>query len=188
LSTESIEDAAVVLLAAGTSTRFGSDKRLHLIEGKPMILRTADQYKKVFSNLFIVIKESDEEISQILQPLHPSMVVAENAHEGMGASLAAGVESAADYPNLFIALADMPYVETNTLQRLYEILVPNGIVRPVYQGTPGHPVGFTREYYPELTMLQGDTGAREVIRNNLRSLVQLWVNDSGVLRDVDRPE
>lgn len=188
MSAEPIEDAAVVLLAAGASTRFGSDKRLHLIDGKPMILRTAEQYGKVFSNLFVVVKDSDEEVSLILRPLHPTMIVAKNAHQGMGVSLAAGVESASEYPCIFIALADMPYIETTTLQRLYEILVPNGIVRPLYKGTPGHPVGFTREYYPALTQLQGDAGARDVIRNNPRALIQLWVNDAGVVRDVDQPQ
>ena len=179
--------AAAVLLAAGESRRFGTDKRLHRLDGTPMVLRTAERYAETFSKLFVVLKEDDEAVARLVEPLDPTIVIAHDAAQGMGRSLAAGIAAAADHPFVFIALADMPFAQAATLRELLELAAPGCIVRPLYKGTPGHPVGFAEEYFESLRQLEGDQGAREVIRCHSRSLVQLWTNDAGVVRDVDRP-
>lgn len=153
-----------------------------------MILRTAERYAQVFANLFIVLRDDDDEVAKLVHRLHPTIVVAADADEGMSRSLAAGIAAARDHPYIFVALADMPFVAPTTLQCLYDMLMPAGIVRPIYRGTPGHPVVFAREHYDALTRLKGDAGARTVIRDNPNALVQLWVNDDGVVRDIDRPD
>ena len=179
--------AAAVLLAAGESRRFGTDKRLHRLEGTPMVLRTAERYTETFSKLFVVLKEDDEAVARLVEPLDPTIVIAHDAAQGMGRSLAAGIAAAADHPFVFIALADMPFAQAATLRELLELAAPGCIVRPLHKGTPGHPVGFAEEYFESLGQLEGDQGAREVIRHHSRSLVQLWTDDAGVVRDVDRP-
>ena len=179
--------AAAVLLAAGASRRFGSDKRLHRLDGAPMLMRTAECYRETFGKLFVVLREDDEAVAKLVEPLEPTIVIAAEAAEGMGRSLAAGVAAAAEHPFVFIALADMPFIQSATLRQLLELAAPGCIVRPLYRGTPGHPVGFAEEHFDALKQLQGDQGAREVIRRHARSLVQLWTDDAGVVRDVDRP-
>lgn len=153
-----------------------------------MLLRTAERYAETFDTLFVVIKKDDGDVARLVEPLQPTIVIAEDADQGMGRSLAAGIESAADHPFVFVALADMPFTRPSTLEQLLELAAPGCIVRPLYKGTPGHPVGFAQEYFEALTQLEGDQGAREVIRQHSRSLVQLWTDDPGVVRDVDRPE
>ena len=81
----------------------------------------------------------------------------------------------------------MPFAQASTLRQLLELAAPGSIVRPLYRGTPGHPVGFAEEYFKALKQLEGDQGARDVIRHDSRSLVQLWTDDAGVVRDVDQP-
>lgn len=178
---------AAILLAAGASRRFGTDKRLHRLEGTPMLVRTAERYAETFNTLFVVVKQDDDAVARLVEPLEPTIVIAEEADQGMGRSLAAGVAAAASHPFVFIALADMPFTQPATLRGLLELAAPGCIVRPLYKGTPGHPVGFAQDYYEALTQLEGDQGAREVIRRHSRSLVQLWTDDAGVVRDVDRP-
>ena len=181
---------AAVLLAAGASRRFGSDKRLHRLDGTPMVVRTAERYVETFGKLFVVLREDDEAIARLVEPLQPDIVIAviaQDAAQGMGRSLAAGIAAASDHPFAFVALADMPFVQPSTLLQLLELAAPECIVRPLHRGTPGHPVGFAADYFEALKQLEGDQGAREVIRRHARSLVQLWTDDPGVVRDVDRP-
>ena len=179
--------AAAVLLAAGASRRFGTDKRLHSLDGTPMVVRTAELYATSFSKLYIVLKQDDEAVARLVEPLKPAIVIAEDAAKGMGRSLAAGISAAAGHPFVFVALADMPFVQASTLRQLRDLAAPGCIVRPLYRGTPGHPVGFAADYFEALGQLKGDQGAREVIRRHSRSLVQFWTDDAGVVRDVDRP-
>ena len=152
-----------------------------------MLVRTAARYAETFNTLFVVMKKDDDAAARLVEPLDPVIVIAEDADQGMGRSLSAGVAAAASHPFVFIALADMPFTRPATLRSLKELAAPGCIVRPLYKGTPGHPVGFAEAYFEALTQLQGDQGAREVIRRHARSLVQLWTDDAGVVRDVDRP-
>ena len=152
-----------------------------------MVVRTAERYAQAFHKLFVVLKEDDEAVARLVEPLEPTIVIADEAAQGMGRSLAAGIAAATDHPFVFIALADMPFARPATLRQLLELAAPGCIVRPLYRGTPGHPVGFAQDYFEALKQLEGDQGAREVIRRHSRSLVQLWTDDAGVVRDVDRP-
>ena len=152
-----------------------------------MVVRAAERYTEAFGKLFVVLKEEDEAVARLVEPLAPTIVIARDAALGMGRSLAAGISAVTDHPFAFIALADMPFVRPATLRQLLALAAPGCIVRPLYQGTPGHPVGFAEDYFEALRQLQGDQGAREVIRRHSRSLVQLWTDDPGVVRDVDQP-
>ena len=151
-----------------------------------MVVRTAERYAQTFHKLFVVLKEDDEAVARLVEPLEPTIVIAYEAAQGMGRSLAAGIAAAADHPFVFIALADMPFAQPATLRQLLELAAPGCIVRPLYRGTPGHPVGFAEDYFEALKQLEGDQGAREVIRRHSRSLVQLWTDDAGVARDLDQ--
>ena len=152
-----------------------------------MVVRTAERYTQTFSKVFIVLRDDDEAVARLVEPLGPTIVIAHEAAQGMGRSLAAGIAAATDHPFVFIALADMPFAQASTLRQLLELAAPGCIARPLYRGTPGHPVGFAEEYFEALRQLEGDQGARDVIRRHSRSLVQLWTDDAGVVRDVDRP-
>ena len=115
------------------------------------------------------------------------MVIAEDARQGMGRSLAAGAHAARGHPHVFVGLADMPFVAADTLRRLRALAGPGRIVRPMCRGATGHPVGFAEDYFEALPGLRGDQGAREVIAVHQRAVVTLWTEDLGVTRDVDVP-
>ncbi len=185
-----------VILAAGQSRRFGSDKRVHLLAA------TVAVYQAAFEEVRLVLRPTDTDLlSQLDITLRSGddVVRAQDAHLGMGHSLSAGVEGLADkgWQSLVIALGDMPYVREATLRLLIERLAaatPPTIVRPVYTGTgvgngeAGQPVGFTADYLPKLATLTGDAGARALIREANTALITLETDDTGVLIDVDRPE
>ncbi len=184
--TKSLQGALVVL-AAGEATRFGSDKRrFPLIGGRTMLEVTLTTYQGVFDQLFLVLKPSDRPWARHLTG--GRAVYAKDAALGMGHSLAAGVEAARQHDYLFVALADMPHVQTATLKKLRRALTgPQCIVLPDFQGEPGHPVGFGSAYFSELQALTGDVGAKSVLARHADRVVHVAVEDPGVVQDVDVP-
>ena len=179
--------AGAVILAAGESTRFGSDKRrFRLADGRTMLETTLTAYRGVFDEIFLVLKPADEVWASALDKVQP--VYARDAALGMGHSLAAGVRAGRHLDYLFVALADMPDIQAMTLKRLKVAPTgPDSIVLPVYRGTPGHPVGFGSAHFGDLQHLTGDAGARDVVQAHGGSTLRIEVNDPGVLKDYDVP-
>ncbi len=176
-----------VILAAGNSTRFGSDKRRFPLSGKGAMLEaTLALYQAVFEQCFVVLKPQDSFWAGRLRGV--CSVHAQDAALGMGHSLAAGVAAARHLDYLFVALADMPYVQTATLAQLRrELTDANCIVQPECQGRPGHPVGFGSAYFGELQALSGDIGAKPVLDRHAALIRRVPVADTGTIRDIDVP-
>ncbi|MDW7747198.1 NTP transferase domain-containing protein, partial [Halomonas sp.] len=86
-----------------------------------------------------------------------------------------------------VLLGDMPDIAPSTLASLGRAARRDTILRPVHGGRPGHPVLFGRTLWPELAALQGDRGAREVVRRHVSRLHLIPVKDPGIHRDVDTP-
>lgn len=202
--------SGALILGAGFSRRFGSDKRLHPISvgnrrpsdaasaTLPMVCVTAQRYLEVFPDTRVVIRPDDDIVAAALAKELPEVktIIASDAHLGMGHSLAAGVKTLGDWSFLFVGLADMPFVQASTLvslkrqmrQALNHTTDHGLIVQPQYQGRRGHPVGFSRFFFAELTNLTGDQGARDVIGNAADDQVmKLEIADPGILKDIDQP-
>ncbi len=107
-------------------------------------------------------------------------------HPGMGDSIAAAVRATADAPGWLILPADLPLVRPDTLRRIAQAPTEHAVVRPVYEGQPGHPVRFSRDCAAALLALVGASGAAAVVRAH-----PLWtvkVDDAGCVLDIDTPE
>lgn len=180
---------AGILLAAGSSRRFGADKRLSQLEdGTPMVLASARNLAAICARTLVVIRPDDGEVALLLQEAGLETVVCAEAAQGMGRSLAYGVAAAADAPGWLIALADMPYIQPESYRSVLQALAQGArIARPVHDGRPGHPVGFAAECYAELVVLTGDRGGKSIIDADPVAAQACPVDDAGVLKDIDRP-
>ncbi len=187
-----------LIVAAGFSRRFGSDKRLfQLTGGEPLLVATLRPYRAAFTNVAVVVRSSDSELSR--QIVHqfgrdvPIIIPTEIAHQGMSASISDGVRALWSWDYLFLGLGDMPYVRSTTLQTLRLSMEAARkrseprIVVPVCSTAPGHPVGFSREFFAELIALHGDQGARAIVTGHPKSVTRIEVEDDGVVRDIDKP-
>ncbi len=184
----------VVVLAAGFSRRFGSDKRFHELEdGRPMLLATVQRHIEVFEHVQVVLRPGDDRAEALLSTVGNLVVThATDAYLGMGHSLAAGIRAADQdgWRAAFVALADMPFVSARTLEALLGKMAAaadTAIIVPTCNGERGHPVGFARTYFEALSRLQGDAGARTVLESASGDIVSVDVDDTGVLRDLDTP-
>jgi molybdenum cofactor cytidylyltransferase len=183
-----------ILLAAGYSKRFGSNKLLHPLPagspdaGTPIALAAARHFVEALPESVAVIRPRAQRVGKLLREAGCNTVVCKNAAEGMGVSLAEGVRASADAHGWVVALADMPYIKPETARIIARALSEGAaIAAPSYRGERGHPVGFARRFLDDLTGLRGDAGARDILRAHPDWITLYEVDDPGVLRDIDEP-
>ena len=178
-----------ILLAAGSATRFGSDKLSHrLPHGVTIAAQAARHLHSVIPEVFAVVKPGADALAAALSQ-DCAIVVCENAAEGMGASLACGTRAAGKADGYVVALADMPFVRTASIAAVRDALVAGAaIAAPYFRARRGHPVGISGAFHAELLAATGDEGARRLLADHERRVVKIPVGDPGVIRDIDTPD
>jgi molybdenum cofactor cytidylyltransferase len=178
-----------ILLAAGQSRRFGSDKLLHpLADGTPLVLAAATHLRQAVSEAIAVVADADCAVAALLQQAGMQVVVNAGATAGMGTSIACGVSASSEASAWVIALADMPFIQPDTIAAVAAALDSKHVIgAPMYMGRRGHPVAFGSAYRDALLGLDGDTGARGILEVHADRLSLVATDDPGVLRDIDRP-
>ena len=149
---------AGLLLAAGSASRFGSDKLLHLLpHGVPIAVQAARHLKKEISQVVAVVGPKSEDVAALLGAEGCEVVVCPNADEGMGASLACAARAAGTAEGYLVALADMPFVRPTSIAAVRDALVGGAfIAAPYFRTWRGHPVGISGRFRSELEALGGD--------------------------------
>jgi molybdenum cofactor cytidylyltransferase len=178
----------ILLLAAGSSTRFGSDKRFALMaNGNSVIDNTLSQIRTTKLPLMVCLKEADLYLQQLLDKNNIDWVINKNSDRGMGTSLATGINVCAHWQATIIALADMPFVTADSYSRIAKIADRGKIIIPTYHGNKGNPVCFGNEFYSQLQMLTTDKGAKEIVLDNFTAVTEIELADQGILQDIDQP-
>ena len=174
-----------LLLAAGSATRFGSDKLRHALpHGVPIAVQALRHLKAEVPNVLVVVRPGGESLFA-----GEKVVVCANADEGMGASLACAARAAGEADGYLVALGDMPFVRSSSIAAVRDALAAGApLAAPYFRARRGHPVGLARGFFQELLALRGDEGAKRVIAANEKQMVKIPVGDPGALRDIDRPE
>jgi len=184
-----MSDAPVgILLAAGKSTRFGSNKLLHpVIDNTPMILLSAKKLVSVLPDSIVVINRELRTLIPQLEVMGLRVVINEQAESGMGSSIACAVGATESHSGWLIMLADMPYIKTETIMLLVNKLKQGAsIVAPTVDQQRGHPVGFSQCFNDELLALNKDMGARQILKNHQSELELVAVKDEGIIIDIDQ--
>lgn len=187
------EGIAAVILAAGRSSRMGgANKLLEEVDGTPVIRRVAMAALASRARPVIIVTGHErEKVTAALAGLDVTLVHNEAYASGMASSLRVGIttvpESAA---GALVVLGDMPLVAPALMDRLVEAHDPvqgRLIVVPVADGARGHPVLWSRRFFPDLTALEGDMGARQVLAAQAAAVVEVEAGGPGAFLDVDTP-
>ncbi len=178
-----------LLLAAGSATRFGSDKLSHrLPHGVTIAVQAARHMRSVVPKAFAVVKPGAERLAEALSE-YCEIVVCDNAADGMGASLACAARAAGKADGYLIALADMPFVRASSIAAVRDAIASGApLAAPYFRARRGHPVGISGDFFEQLVAAKGDEGARQLLCANESRLVKIPVGDPGVIRDIDTPE
>lgn len=182
------------MLAAGASRRFaGGHKLLAEWRGRPIlghVLSTADRARQqgLIDQVLVVHAAGDLPIRDLAVAAGCTPVPAEQAAQGISASLRAGLEALPPGDAVVILLGDQPAVSVETIAALISAGDPlsQALVRPRYASdpeTPGHPVLVGHAHWPLAEAAEGDRGFEPAVRE--RGLTWRLVPIAGRSADVD---
>ena len=181
-----ITNLSAIILAAGSSKRFGRQKLCEkLPSGNTVLGETISQVERAVSKVRII---TNANIYASINDENGRLKVCPEANLGMGLTLAYGIKVVQSANACLICLADMPFVKTTTYQTLAKSLTASNIVVPVFDGKQGNPVGFGKRYFKNLLMLNGDSGGRSLLQTHADAIQRIEVDDPAILYDIDTPE
>jgi molybdenum cofactor cytidylyltransferase len=183
---------AAILLAAGRSTRMGSNKLLAEWHGKPLVRWAAEA--ATGSGASPIIAVTGHEASRIeaaLAGLNVSFVHNPDYALGLSTSLKRGIAAVPpDCDGALVLLGDMPEISATLLDRLIAAFAPaegRGICVATHGNARGNPVLWAAAYFPEIALLGGDGGAKALMAVHEDAVCEIEAGES-VFRDIDTPQ
>lgn len=179
----------VIVLAAGAGKRMGGGKLLLPLKGQPLVRRAVlTALEAAGEKVVVVLGHESERIAAALAGLKVDLAINPAYRQGLSTSLQAGLAALPPRtPAALFVLADQPGVTPAVLRQLLETYRPGGrkIIVPVYRGRRGNPVLIDRDLWPQILDLQGDIGAREIIREHPEEVLPVEVSCPGIFQDID---
>ncbi|MGF7048466.1 molybdenum cofactor cytidylyltransferase [Paenibacillus sp. DS2015] len=183
----------ILILAAGSSNRMGSPKLLLPIAGESMIRRVTTAAITAIEGHVAIVSGKDSVFKhEHVQDLGVEWIENNESQLGLSSSIRAGVAHLIQHQRpqaILIILGDQPDMDSRTIVQVVEHYQAKGgsIVQVKYTDRPGHPVLFDEALFPELLQLEGDYGAKNVLRAYQESIQWVAVQ-SDMPEDIDTPE
>lgn len=180
-----------VILAAGYSRRMGSDKLSMDLCGKAVLQHSIDQViKSGVSRVLVVIREA-EQAERYTKTENVRFVINREAQVGMSSSIRAALGVLDSEPDaVLIVNGDMPFYGTANYARLISLWeeTDQGIAASYYMNEIRNPVIFSARFFGDITTIEGDRGAKEIVQKNLSEVKFMEILDPNLLVDIDTIE
>jgi len=187
---------AGIIMAAGLSRRFGGNKLLVPLAGKPLIVWTVEAALASRLNRVVVVLGHDHAavgatIAGLVAAGRVTTVVNEAYREGQSRSVIAGLDAVRGRcSGAMFLVADQPLLTAGIIDALIAAHVrkATGICLPTHDGERRNPVIFAERFFPDILALTGDLGARAVIDAHPEAVTAVAFADDTPFRDIDRPK
>lgn len=157
-----------IVLAAGSSIRFGEDKLTHSLDGKAIVAHIVEAALGAgLVEVVVVTRSVDDPVTAAIGERPRLRLVPNPDHlQGMSTSLRCGLRAL--HPSVdaaVVLLGDEPEITAELIATVADAYIASGAraMRTQYQDRVGHPVVLARELWPSLLSEEGDTGARRVL-------------------------
>ena len=185
----------LIYLASGSARRFGSNKLLFPLEGKPLFLyglETLAEAAAQRKDTTLTVVSRYPVIRAAAEKLGAAAVDSPRSELGLSYTIRAGLDAlppleVEDF--VLFAVADQPWLETATVLRLIDAArpgIPAGTT--VWEGRAGSPTFFSADLVPRLRQLEGDQGGRVLLRDLGSACVAVSAGSGRELEDVDLME
>ncbi|MDA8443034.1 MAG: nucleotidyltransferase family protein [Peptococcaceae bacterium] len=188
-----------IVLAGGLSRRMGRPKQQLVYQGRTMLRHVVENLLlSSVERIIVVLGYEADAAAASLTNLPITLVCNPDFATGLSSSLrrglsalAAEVESgkkpvALDGPEaVLFALGDQPLIKPDTYAAILAAHQVGKIIVPYYAGQRGNPVLIDRLFLPELAHLQGDVGARALLRLHPEAVLPIELDDKGIVQDID---
>ncbi|MBQ4833927.1 nucleotidyltransferase family protein [Pseudoalteromonas sp. MMG010] len=161
----------IAILAAGKASRFGSAKQLAYFQEKTLLQRSIDLFNSINCELLVITGAHQQAVNRHLnaQSKEYSVVFNPDWQKGMSSSIKAALAHCAkDSAGIMFATVDQIHITTHDIQSVIDKWHKNvsQIVCAQYAQHQGIPAIFPRAYFSLLLNLQGDKGARQIIKSS----------------------
>ena len=190
--TEPRDFISLIVLAAGKSSRFGSNKLLSETNGETMIQRVVrTSLASRASEVVVVVGFEEDKIRHALQSYECRIVSNPKFEKGQTSSVIVGVNSVKKHANAAMILpGDVAFIKAEQIDKVIDEynLTPSSIVVACYRGTMGHPILFDHALFDEmLKITEEKAGLKEVVDRHESETRRVEVESREVLLDVDLP-
>ena len=186
---------AVIVPAAGMSTRMGHNKLLLAFKGKPLIAQAVDTLlESQVDEIIVVLGHEADKVKEKLQGKQVTLVENPNYRQGMSTSIRVGLGAVSSGARaIMIYLADQPLLEPEDVNRLIRAFAEarahnKSIVVPFFRGQRGNPVILDASFKEAILEVVGEVGCKRVIKRNPDKVLVVEMETDHVVRDVDRIE
>ena len=106
----------------------------------------------------------------------------------MSSSIKKGIKNLSEKNEaFFISLGDMPSINYNTYNHLIKYNKDKKVIVPLFKGQKGNPVLFPKSFEKKLLSIEGDSGAKKILEINKKEVLNLEIDDPGIIKDLDVP-
>ncbi len=183
---------SAIVLAAGLSSRMGRSKPLLLLNGTPLLTHALNALRASdVAEIVVVLGAQADRVRHEIPLESTCVVVNPDFAQGMSTSIRAGLRAVSPDSDAFlIVLADQPLVSSSTYNSLVARLEATAarVLVPTFAGVRGNPVLLHRSLSSEVESITGDVGCRQVLAAHAEEVVEVPVDDPGVLVDIDTVE
>ena len=183
---------AIVILAAGSGSRFGGNKLTAPVKGRPLYEHTLEKMQ-AFGAFPVYIVTGSEEIAGAAGDRGMIPVKNTEPEKGIALSLRLGLEKALerkpDLRGVLFSVCDQPGITVSTIGEIFRTATrhPGSIVCAGSGEKKGNPVCWDAVYFPELMKLSGDEGGRQIMKEH-KERIRIVEADAEELKDIDRRE
>ena len=188
-----MNNTGIIILAAGSSSRFGNTKQLLHFKGKTLLKHTIEEATETGAQPVVVVTGANaDEISKEITNEKVEIVFNKNWEQGMASGIVMGLKNAIilnkELENIIITVCDQPFVSSSLFQQLFQKQNESAkhIVASAYADTIGTPALFTIKYFVALMGLTGDQGAKGLLKKHSKDLATVDFPDGYI--DIDTQE
>jgi len=188
-----MNNTGIIILAAGSSSRFGNTKQLLHFKGKTLLQHTMEEAAEAGAEPVLVVTGANaDEISKEIKNEKVEIVFNKNWEQGMASGIVMGLKNAIilnkELENIIITVCDQPFVSSSLFQQLFQKQNESAkhIVASAYADTIGTPALFTIKYFVALMGLTGDQGAKGLLKKYSKDLATVDFPDGYI--DIDTKE
>ena len=181
---------ALIILAAGSASRFGSPKQLAMLNGKRLLQYALDTGTEVLPNAsYVVLGANADTIIPAVDLSKVNVVKNEQWNKGLSSSIHKAVSSIGQqYAALLFVAADQVLITSTHLKLLVDTWQqrPSYLVASTFANEMGIPAIFPKGYYKDLLNIKGDQGAKGVLKTNRQQVIEVAIAEAAV--DIDTPK
>ncbi len=176
-----------VIMAAGRAVRFGSNKLLHPLAGRPLLSHVLGQLPRERFHRITVVASTPEVARLCRQEGIPCLLYEGGAQSD---TIRLGIGAMEDTDGCMFVMGDQPLCSKESMERLADAFLqqPQAVVRLSFQGHPCSPVIFPRRFYPNLASLSGEQGGIAAVRKLNPTIFLVEAASEAELWDSDTPE